>query len=192
MSDNSAINLIFEAAVVKRIQRTGWQILGDNHETVGEHTFMTGVIAYMLAKSMKGKVDMEKVMVMSLFHDFHESRIGDVDKIALEYITRDTKKANRDIFAGKDMELLESLTEYEAKDTIEAKIVYEANIIALLVELKILTEKGNIHAREWLDGNIKRLRIPEAQKMAGEIVSTDSHSWWKDIRRKLDRDFSQK
>ena len=46
MKNTKAItNLVYEAAVVKRMQRTGWQILGDNEEGVGEHTFMTAVIA---------------------------------------------------------------------------------------------------------------------------------------------------
>ncbi len=38
-------NLIYEAAVVKRLLRTGWQIFGDNEEGVGEHSFMTAAIA---------------------------------------------------------------------------------------------------------------------------------------------------
>ena len=74
------VNLIYEAAVVKRILRTGWQRLGDNTENVGEHSFMTGVIAYFLAKMINDRkdprrtVNLERVMVMSIFHDFHEGR----------------------------------------------------------------------------------------------------------------------
>ena len=107
-------NLVFEAAVVKRMQRTGWQILGDNEEGVGEHTFMTCVIAYFLAKQLNPskdsgqvqQINMEKVLVMAVFHDFHEARTGDLDKIASFYMTRDQDKANRDIFKGVDDELL--------------------------------------------------------------------------------------
>lgn len=180
------------------MQRTGWQILGDNQEGVGEHTFMTCVIAYFLAKKISGtrpgleaRVNMETVFTMAVFHDFHEARTGDLDKIATFYMTRDQDKANRDIFKGVDDELLRTLDEYEKKESLEAHIVYEANVIAFLVELKLLEEKGNTHAREWLEGNLVRLRLPEAISLAKDLAATDSHDWWKNLRTTLHKEFSK-
>ena len=194
----SITNLVYEAAVVKRMQRTGWQILGDNQEGVGEHTFMTCVIAYFLAKNISGTrpglergPDIETVLTMSVFHDFHEARTGDLDKIATFYMTRDQDKANRDIFSGRDDELLATLSTYEKKETLEAKVVYEANIIAFLVELKLLLEKGNTHAKEWIEGNLARLRLPEAITLAKDLAATDSHDWWKSLRATLHEEFSK-
>jgi putative hydrolases of HD superfamily len=190
-------NLVFEAAAVKRMRRTGWMILGDNDEGVGEHTFMTCVIAYLLAKQMNGdpstklSVSMETVLVMSVFHDFHEARTGDLDKIAKFYMTRDQDKANRDIFAGIDDELLKTLDVYEQKETLEARIVYEANVIAFAVELKLLIEKGNVHAQEWLDANTKRLRIPEAIALANDLNESSSQDWWIAIRKTLHEEFAK-
>ncbi len=180
MSQKSLVNIIYEALVVKRMRRTGWQIMGENDETVGQHTFMTSVIAYFLAQ--KTDADMQKVLTMSLFHDFHESRTGDLDKIATVYLTRDTARANHDIFAENGEELVEVLEEYEKKQSKEARVVYEANIIALLVELKLLAERGNKHAQEWFEANKKRLKLPDAISLADELVKTDSHDWWKSIR----------
>ncbi len=182
-------NIIYEAAVVKRLLRTGWQILGDNEENIGEHSFMTAVIAYFLAKHLRA--NLETVLVMSIFHDFHEARTGDVDKIASFYITRDQDHANRDIFKDVDDDLLGILDAYEKRETLEAKIVYEANIIALLVELKLLVEKGNAHANEWIDGNRKRLKIPQAIALAESLVKTDSHDWWKNLRQTLHAAFAK-
>ncbi len=190
MKNTKAItNLVYEAAVVKRMQRTGWQILGDNQEGVGEHTFMTSVIAYFLAKQLKA--NLETVLTMAVFHDFHEARTGDLDKIATFYMTRDQDKANRDIFKGVDDDLLMTLDEYEKKESLEARIVYEANVIAFLVELKLLEEKGNTHAREWLTGNLARLRLPEAITLAKDLANTDSHDWWKNLRTTLHEEFSK-
>jgi putative hydrolases of HD superfamily len=191
MQHKSSVNLIFEAAVVKRLHRTGWQILGDNEESVGEHSFMTSVIAYVLAKSVNEKVNLEKILVMSLFHDFHEGRTGDVDKMAALYVKRDTARANRDIFAENDTSLFTVINEYEEKGTLEAKIVYEANILALLVELKQLVEKGNTNAREWLTSNSTRLRLPEAKRLADEIVNGNSQDWWKDLRTVLRQEYTK-
>jgi putative hydrolases of HD superfamily len=188
MTRNSSVDLIFEAAVVKRLKRTGWQILGDNDESVGEHSFMTAVIAYFLAKTVKENVNLEKILVMSIFHDFHEARTGDIDKIATFYLTRDTEKANRDIFSHDNI-LLKHVEEYEEKQTLEAKIVYEANILALLVEVKLLVEKGNGNAVEWLTENAQRLRLPESVALARQIMAGNSQDWWKDIRRELKREF---
>ena len=191
-------NLVYEAAVVKRLKRTGWQILGDNEEGVGEHTFMTCVIAYFLAKEISRSraglehgINMETVLTMAVFHDFHEARTGDLDKLAKFYMTRDQDRANRDIFQGVDDELLSTLEAYEKKQTLEAKIVYEANVIAFLVELKLLIEKGNTHAKEWLDANVTRLRIPEAIALANDLAKTSSQDWWSSIRATLHKEFAR-
>ena len=182
-------NLVFEAAVVKRMKRTGWMILGDNDEGVGEHSFMTCVIAYFLANQLKA--NLEKVLVMSVFHDFHEARTGDLDKIAKFYMTRDQDKANRDIFKDVDDELLKTLDVYEQKQTLEARIVYEANVIAFAVELKLLIEKGNVHAKEWMDANLKRIRIPEAVALAENLAKSNSQDWWITIRKTLHEEFAR-
>lgn len=189
MKQKDLTNLVYEAATVKRMLRTGWQILGDNEEELGGHVFMTAVIAYFLGKQLKA--NMEKVLVMAIFHDFHEARTGDMDKIATFYMRRDQDKANRDIFADVDDVLLALLTEYEQKESLEARIVYEANIVAFLVELKLLLEKGNTHAKEWLDGNITRLRIPQAVALAQDLAHTSSQDWWKSIRKTLHKEFAK-
>lgn len=182
-------NLIFEAAVVKRLKRTGWQILGDNEESIGEHSFMTAVVSYILAQQMK--LSIEKILLMSLFHDFHESRTGDMDKINKLYLTRNEGQANKDIFASVDPNLLEMVNEYECKKTIEAKVVYEANIIVLLVELKRLEENGNIHAREWITKNSDRLRLPESIKLTKALLSANTQDWWKQMRQKIHIEFKK-
>jgi putative hydrolase of HD superfamily len=197
MNNKATTNLIYEAANVKRMLRTGWQRLGDNEEGVGEHSFMTAVIAYLLAReiNLQGKADrivsMEKVMLMSIFHDFHEGRTGEMDKVAKLYMTRHEDKANEDIFGEVDKELLALLTEYEAKQSLEALVVYEANVIAFGVECKILMERGNTHAKEWMDANSTRVRLPESVALMTSLAQTDSQDWWKDIREQIHEEFAK-
>ncbi len=197
MNSKATTNLIYEAANVKRMLRTGWQRLGDNEEGVGEHSFMTAVIAYLLAREVnsQGKADrsvsMEKVMLMSIFHDFHEGRTGEMDKVAKLYMTRHEDKANEDIFGEVDKELLSLLTEYEAKQSLEALVVYEANVIAFGVECKILMERGNTHAKEWMDANSTRVRLPESVALMTSLAQTDSQDWWKDIREQIHEEFAK-
>lgn len=197
MNIKNLTNLVYEAAVVKRMKRTGWQILGDNDEGVGEHTFMTCVIAYFLAKQINAnssaslRASMETVMVMSVFHDFHEARTGELDKLAKIYTTRHEEKANLHIFEGVDDDLLNILNTYEKKDSLEAKISYEANVIAFSVECKLLIEKGNTHAKEWMDANNSRLRLRESVMLADELAATDSQNWWKSIRDTIHEEFAK-
>lgn len=197
MNNKATTNLIYEAANVKRMLRTGWQRLGDNVEGVGEHSFMTAVIAYLLAKEVNSQhkadrsVSMEKIMLMSIFHDFHEGRTGEMDKVAKLYMTRHEDKANEDIFGEVDKELLELLTEYEAKQSLEALVVYEANVIAFGVECKILMERGNTHAKEWMDANSTRVRLPESVALMTSLSQTDSQDWWKDIREQIHEEFAK-
>lgn len=198
MNDQKKLtNLIYEAANVKRMLRTGWQRLGDNEEGVGEHSFMTAVIAYLLARQINLQensdrmVSLEKILVMSIFHDFHEGRTGEMDKVAKLYMTRHEDKANLDIFSGIDDELLAQLNEYEAKKTLEAQVVYEANVIAFGVECKILMERGNTHAKEWMDANSLRVRLPESIALMTALAGTDSQDWWKDIRDAIHEEFAK-
>lgn len=190
----SLVNLVFEAALVKRVRRTGFQVLGEHEELLGEHLFMTAVIAYFLANKLRKSgitIDMEKVLLMSIFHDFHESRTGELDKIHLQYTSRDQGRANHDLFADSDSGLLSVLDEYEKKESDEARLVYEANILSLLVELKPMCERGNPHARDWFDGNRFRLKLPETQDLAAQLAATDSQDWWKGIRNQLFEEYSK-
>lgn len=189
MKQKQLTNLVYEAATVKRMLRTGWQILGDNEENVGEHTFMTCVIAYFLARQLGA--NMEQVLVMSIFHDFHEARTGELDKLAKLYTSRDEGKANKHIFEGIDDELLTLLETFEEKQTPEARIAYEANVIAFSVEVKLLMEKGNIHAKEWMEANNSRLRLEQSIALAKDLAETDSQNWWKSIREEIHEEFAK-
>ncbi len=189
MNNNKKIaNIIYEAATMKRMKRVGFQILGNGEETIGEHSFMTAVIAYFLAKKLH--LDIGKILTMSIFHDMHETRVGDAHKISLRYITRNQKKANQDIFGFVDTSLVQLLEEYEEKKSIEAQIVFEANVIALLVRLKPLVERGDMHAKKWMM-NKSRIRTPEGIALTKTLLETDSQDWWLDIQQELEEEYKR-
>ncbi len=188
MKKNNFANFLFEAATLKRLQRTGWQILGGwNRESIAEHSFMVAVIGFVLAQELKANVG--KVLMMSLFHDFAEARTGDIYKLADLYVQADEKKAINDAFWGlPDGNKLADITrEYEKEKTLEAKIVHDADTLALMLELKQLMENGNINAKEWFEGNFDALRLNESKKLAQQLKSTNSQDWWKKERADLHR-----
>ncbi|MBI5451888.1 HD domain-containing protein, partial [Candidatus Gottesmanbacteria bacterium] len=185
MKKNDLVNFIFEASALKRLQRTGWQILGENKESIAEHSFMVGIISFVLAKQLKA--DLEKVLLMSLLHDFTESRIGDIYKLADFYVKADVMSAANDAFSDLliEDEAIRMTKEYEAEKTLEAKIVHDADTLALMIELKQLMEKGNINAEEWFLGNVDALRLDVSKKLARELKNSNSQDWWKREREKI-------
>lgn len=182
---NRLANFLFEAATLKRLQRTGWQILGENEESVAEHSYMVCVVSYLLAKQLNA--DIGKTLMMSLFHDFTEARVGDIYKLADLYVKADIIKAASDALSNlPDWEEIVKITkEYEEGKTLEAKIVHDADVLALCLELKQLIEKGNRNAEEWLEGNKDRLHLDISRQLAREIQETDSQDWWKKERGKI-------
>lgn len=185
MKKNNLANFLFEASTLKRLKRTGWQILGENKESIAEHSFMVAVISYVLAKKLNA--DLGRVFLIALFHDFTESRTGDVYKLADLYVEVDVIRAADDAFLNspdKD-ELVNIIKEYEDEKTVESKIVHDADTLALCLELKQLVEHGNLHAREWFEANLKVLKLDESKDLLNQIKNTDSQDWWKKERDKI-------
>lgn len=178
------VNFLFEAAALKRLERTGWQVLGGgNKESIAEHSFMVAVISFSLAKELKA--DIKKALMMSLFHDFAEARVGDIYKLSDLYVKADEKKAVKDAFLGFQGgdELIRISQEYDEEKTLEAKIVHDADTLALMIELKQMVENGNINAEEWFIGNFDALRLDESKQIAHQLENANSQDWWKRERQ---------
>ena len=184
--NKKSVNFLFEAATLKRLQRTGWQILGGaNKESIAEHSFMVCVISFVLAQNLK--VNLEKILTMALFHDLSETRIGDIYKLADLYVKTDEKKARRDVFSNlsNDKNALNILDEYDKKETLESKLVHDADTLALILELKQMIENGNLNACDWLQANINCLKLKKSKELAKEMETANSQNWWKKERKNL-------
>lgn len=79
------LNYFFEAGVLKNQKHVGWWLAGvKDPESVAEHSWRAAVIAYVLACREKHP-NPEKVACAVLFHDLHETRLGDRYKITSNY-----------------------------------------------------------------------------------------------------------
>ena len=175
---NSA-NFLFEIGILKKTPRSGFQFLGTGNESVAEHSFRVAVIAYLLAKN-EPKADMQKVVLMSLFHDFHEARTGDHNYVNKRYVTVDEDRAVNDL-ARKlpfGQEIISLIDEFNSRETLEAQLSHDADQLDFILELKRQQDLGNISAAEWLKYSVKRLITDYAKTLADEICSTDSSDWW--------------
>lgn len=187
----SIADMLFEAGILAKTPRSGFYFLGSGKQSVAEHLNRTAYIGYALAK-MNGNVDMEKVLKMCLFHDFHEARTSDLNYVHQKYAKADDKKATDDLASalpfGDDIKNL--MEEYEARETLESKIVKDADIIELLLSLKEQMDLGNEKAKSWIPPAIKRLKTKEGKQLAEIIQITDFDNWWfkdKDDKWWIDR-----
>ena len=134
-------NLLFEAKMLKEIPRSGFHFLGSGQESVAEHTFSTTFIAYVLAQ-LQPDIDALKLMSMCLVHDLPEARIGDLNTVQKTYVTADETKAlehtTADLPFGSAITAL--IEEFNQNSSIEAKLAHDADQIALILELKYLSD----------------------------------------------------
>ncbi|TAN42421.1 MAG: HD domain-containing protein [Nitrospirae bacterium] len=172
-------NFLFEAGMLKRTPRSGFQFLGSGAESVAEHIFRTVCIGYTLGHLVKD-VDSDKLLRMCLFHDLPEARTGDLNYVNKKYVKADEKKAINDLADtlpfGEDIRA--TLFEFLEGRTIEAQLAYDADQLEMILALKECKDLGNAYADEWLEFALKRLKTDVARELAATVLETDSSLWW--------------
>ncbi len=173
------VNFLFEAGMLKKTPRTGFQFLGSGSESVAEHILMTIFIGYALCK-LETQVDEHKVLKLCLLHDLPEARTGDLNYLNKKYVTVDEDKAVNDLadslFFGDDIR--EIIREFNDNNSIESQIARDADQLALILRLKECGDLGNSYSKEWIGYAVRRLQTLRAKEIAETIVDTDSSEWW--------------
>jgi putative hydrolase of HD superfamily len=179
-------DFLFEAAMLKRTPRTGYQFLGRGKENVAEHSFGTAAIAYVLGR-MNGQADMERLLLLALFHDLAEARTGDHNYVNKQYVTSHEKEAFED--AVKDLPFTEELSslndEWLGSQSLEACLAADADQLDMILELKRLFDHGWKQAGDWLQYVVKRLKTKEGQSLGQEIMTSGPDDWWFEHRDSL-------
>lgn len=171
-------DLFQEAGMLRKVARSGFAFLGSGGESVAEHSYRASIIGFALAK-LTG-ADPARTVFMCLFHDLHEARTGDFNYVNHRYNTCASRKALEDASAGTglEQEILGAFDEFEARDTLEAKIAKDADQLDLICNLQEELAKGNETAKNWLDSALQRLQLPESRELAEAILKTDPNNWW--------------
>ena len=181
ISYNQIVSFIFEAGLLNRFKRSGFDFLGTGNQNISSHSFRTAVISYILAEKLNA--DSSKAVLLSLFHDILETRTGDINHFQKKYVEKNEMKAVEDI--AEDIKELSSLpsfiSEFNNGSSIEAEIARDADILELIFTLKEELDNGNKQAEIWLKGALKRLKLDESIKIAETALSVKSYDWWHDI-----------
>jgi len=180
MSEKRDIEFLFEIGQLRLIKRMWQRFFQSDTANLSDHIFRVAWIALLIAKK-EGKANEEKILKMALVHDIGESRTGDVDYISRQYTQRDEFLATSDML--KDTALEEEMSviwkEYEEKKSSEAKIVRDADMLG--VDLELREQSIQTATSNWLENRKKVVRTKlftkTARKYLETIYKSNAHDW---------------
>jgi len=172
-------DLLFEAGMLKKIPRSGYQFLGSGKESVAEHVFMTTFIAFVLSRIEPG-IDAARLIDLCLVHDFLEARTGDLNHMQKQYVTPDDSSALSDATRGLPFgdAMASLMREFAEGRTPEAKLARDADQLAFLIDLKALADMGHQSAKKWIPFVRSRVESPVGKRIAETLLATEHDRWW--------------
>jgi len=174
--------LILEAGFLKHLPRSGYQFLGTGRESVAEHVYATTFIAFVLS-FLDTQADACRLISMCLVHDLPEARTGDLNYVQKQYVQANESEALTDTL--KDVPfgptITELIDEFNAGNTLEAKLARDADQLALIIDLKSLQDIGYRPPDNWLPHVENRLQTRLAKQLAKAVLGAEWDGWWRKL-----------
>lgn len=184
-----AVKFIFEMGILRMVSRTGWGLLNiplSERENVSEHTLRAAQIGYILAL-LENYPDPNKISTILIFHDSHETRTWDPNKVMRRYMDVNEKKAAQEQYSGFSEEIYSQLQAswdtIEEQSTTAGVIAKDADILECAFTAKEYIEKGYQPAEEWIKNAKDKLKTKSAKKLIKEMIKSNSKDWWKDLKQ---------
>jgi putative hydrolase of HD superfamily len=180
-------NFLFETRILKHLPRASLPYLKTSlRENVAEHSFYTTIIGWILAKLESA--DENKIIKMALIHDLAEARGGERNLINKFYseplnepkIIEEISK----VYDLKDFKIREIFEEFFKGESVEAKIVRDADVLSGMLLEKEVFDSGNEKAKKWLDVSLSRLKTKSGKELGKLILKTDTDEWWLEVAKK--------
>lgn len=184
MNVNRITKFLYEIGSLKKIARAHRQSLltDDLSDNIASHCHRVSTIAYFIAK--KEGADIGKVLTMAIFHDVGESRSGDQNWVHKRYVKVFDKEILNDQFKDvvDDDELFSTMKEYEVRESLESKIVKDADRLDQYFLIQEYIMRGNKEAVKWLKDKVDRdLFTDSAKQLFNELKEVDPADWWKKL-----------
>jgi len=182
MSIQRDIEFIYEVGALRHMDRMWKRFLNADFANNTEHMYRVVWIALIIAK-YEGVKDTGKIVKMAIAHDIAESRTGDVDYLGRQYVERNEAMALNDMLTDTSIEaeFKELLHEYEVRESIESRIVKDADNLDVDFELREQLTRGHEIGSIWKtmrqDVNARKLYTKTAQKIAASIEASNPHDW---------------
>jgi putative hydrolases of HD superfamily len=184
-SANRNLELLYEVGAFRWVRRTWEQFFSGDAASNAEHSFRVAWTALLIAnmeRKVGQKIDQEKLLKMAMLHDLPESRTGDVNYLSRQYTKRNENLAAADILANTalEKEFLELWQEFEQRKSIEAKIVKDADILDVDLELSEMKAEGRIlpdRFKPHRSLNKSILFTKSAKKLWDQIQKGNPYDW---------------
>lgn len=164
---------------LKRTARTGWVQRGvPDAEDVAAHSYGVAFTALMLAEVTGEELDLGRLLAMALMHDLPESLTSDIPTPSWRYMPPGSKSeietaAMEEIFAetGYGDRFLELWGEFQAAETLEARVVCDADKLDMFLQAAIYEEQtGNQHLEEFWSSPPEFV-LPISQRIYEELLN---------------------
>lgn len=181
------VEFLFEMGAMRHLNRLWVRLNTPEFANHAEHLFRVFWIAMIISAHEGG--DSAKIAKMALVHDIDESRATDVDIIARQYTERKELLAISDILEDTaiEEEFLALWKEYSKRESLEAKIVKDADNLDVDFELAEQMARGNNistkhdEIREFV---AKNKLYTKTAKQLYELIDKDKvHNWWRNSKR---------
>lgn len=188
--EEKIVDFIFEVGTLRKLARIHRQTLltDDLSDNIAAHSYRTSIIGWHLAK-MEG-ADPYKTTMMCLLHDVAETRTGDHNWVHKKYVKIFEDEIVKDQLGSMPHGELEQLTsEYNKRESKEAILAKDADLLDQIFLLREYEWQGNKEAAIWLEGKSGKkvnaqalnIRSVSGKKLAHVAFSREPSAWWNDI-----------
>ena len=173
------VQAIFRFDVLNKLPRTGFAIRGVRPaETIGEHCFSAAVLTAILIDELRVKgyeIDGEKALKMAALHEAGEILVGDLPHPASVFMGPEVK-ARAERAAGAQAlkgfpRLQEVLDEFEAGETLEARLIRGVDKLQMMIKVLIYESEGTGYLADFwnYEKNFVSVGIPLVDRIFARI-----------------------
>jgi putative hydrolase of HD superfamily len=176
------LEFLYEIGTLSNMQRGWGQHIKQKVASVSEHMFRVMWLALIISRMEKAG-DENKIIKMAMSHDLAETRTSDLSYVQKVYAHPDETSAFKDLFNGTTVEnfYADVVEEYEKRESVEAKIVKDADNLEVDLEMAELQANGFAIPKEWngfrKDLRDKKLYTESAKKIWDEIQGSNINDW---------------
>ncbi len=190
------VQFLYEMGTMRKIPRIHRQtfLTDDMTDNIATHSYRVALIGWFLAK-LEG-ADPYKVVMMCLAHDMPEVRSNDHNWIHKRYIKifeDEIKDEQLGTLPFDDLKIM--MDEYDQKESLEAIVSKDADMVDQIFLLREYVWQGNREAELWLDGNggkagrdkLDRFKTKGGRALAETAMAESPSSWWNNLETGTNR-----
>ena len=172
-NDNKILEVYFEIQSLKNLFRQGWLKNGIDKEfceSVADHSFLTAILAWLLADEYFPDLDMSKVIKYSLIHEIGEIYTGDItpddnmsEKEKYELELASVKRVFGKLKNGN--KYIKIWEEFENAENKEAKYIKQIDRLEMAFQAYFYENKLDLNLQNFKDSTKKILTESILEKL---------------------------